>query len=167
VARTKTIRLDDYLPYLINRVGAALVARFSAGALNSRGLSINDWRVLAVLSNSDRQRQVDLAGLTSIDPSTLSRLVARLVRTGLVTRSRSLTSNREVDVQLTAKGRNAVQKMIPVALDNERLAASGLSAAQIAAVKHALQIMYRNLDKDLRQNTPNGKQRPALTRARR
>ncbi|HSK30738.1 MAG TPA: MarR family transcriptional regulator [Candidatus Limnocylindria bacterium] len=165
MARTKTIRLDDYLPYLINRVGAALVSRFSAGALNARGLSINDWRVLAVLSNSDRQRQVDLAGLTSIDPSTLSRLVARLVRTGLVTRSRSLTSSREVEVQLTAKGRIAVRRMIPVALDNERLAASGLTAAQITAVKQALQIMYRNLDKDLRRNARSGKQSPTHARS--
>lgn len=166
MARTKTIRLDDYLPYLINRVGAALVARFSAGALDFHGLSINDWRVLAVLSNSGRQRQVDLAGLTSIDPSTLSRLVARLIRTGVVTRSRSRTSNREVEVQLTAKGRTAVRKMIPVALETERMSANGLTVAQVTAVKGALRTMYRNLDKNpQRGNTRGRKRRPAQARS--
>ena len=47
------------------------------------------WRVLAALSNSGEQRQVDLAAMTSIDASTMSRLVSRLVRMGLVTRGRS------------------------------------------------------------------------------
>jgi MarR family transcriptional regulator, organic hydroperoxide resistance regulator len=157
VAGRKTIRLEDYLPYLINRVGAVLVARFSADALASRNLSIDGWRVLAVLSNSGKQRQIDLAGLASIDPSTLSRLVARLARKGLVTRLRSRTSSREVEVQLTAKGRTAVRKLIPVAIETERLAASGISAAQIAVVKRALHIMYRNLDTGRsRENTRNG-----------
>jgi MarR family transcriptional regulator, organic hydroperoxide resistance regulator len=125
VAGKKTIRLEDYLPYLINRVGAVLVARFSADALASRNLSIDGWRVLAVLSNSGKQRQIDLAGLASIDPSTLSRLVARLVRKGFVTRLRSRTSSREVEVQLTAKGRTAVRKLIPVAIETERWRPAG------------------------------------------
>ena len=38
------------------------------------------WRVLAALSNSGEQRQVDLVDMTSIDASTMSRLVTRLVR---------------------------------------------------------------------------------------
>jgi MarR family transcriptional regulator, organic hydroperoxide resistance regulator len=166
VAGRKTIRLEDYLPYLINRVGAVLVARFSADALASRNLSIDGWRVLAVLSNSGKQRQIDLAGLASIDPSTLSRLVARLARKGLITRLRSRTSSREVEVELTAKGRTAVRKLIPVAIETERLAASGISAAQIAVVKRALHIMYRNLDTGRsRESTRNVRSR-ALTRAR-
>ena len=40
------------------------------------------WRVLAALSNNGGQRQVDLSGMTSIDVSTMSRLVSRLVRDG-------------------------------------------------------------------------------------
>ena len=58
------------------------------------------WRVLAALSNNGEQRQVDLVDMTSIDASTMSRLVSRLVRIGLVTRSRSANSSREVVVAL-------------------------------------------------------------------
>ena len=88
MARNK-LDLPDYLPYLVNRVGAALVARFTADALAQHGLTIAMWRVLAALSDNGAQRQVDLAGLTSIDVSTLSRLVSRLIAMGLVTRLRS------------------------------------------------------------------------------
>jgi len=139
------LKLDRYLPYLINRLGSALVARFSREALVGQRLSIAMWRVLAVLSNNGGQRQVDLAGMTSIDPSTLSRLVARLVRRGLVTRKRSLTSNREVVVQLTQKGRAIVGRLIPIARRLEREAASGLPARELAVLRRALRRMHENM----------------------
>ena len=114
MARNK-LNLPDYLPYLVNRVGAALVARFTADALEQHGLTIAMWRVLAALSDNGAQRQVDLAGLTSIDVSTLSRLVSRLIAMGLVTRLRSAKSSREVVVRLTAPGETLVARLIPVA----------------------------------------------------
>src|ERR1700680_3171666 len=73
------LRLDDFLPYLINRVGVALVVRFTERALERQQVTIDMWRVLAALSDNGRQRQVDLAGMTSIEASTMSRLVTRLV----------------------------------------------------------------------------------------
>jgi DNA-binding MarR family transcriptional regulator len=137
--------LSGYLPYLVNRVGAALVARFTADALARHHLSIDMWRVLVALSNNGGQRQVDLAGLTSIEPSTLSRLVTRLIRAGLVTRVRSKTSNREVVVQLTGRGTAIVRRLIPIALGLERTAIAGLSAKELTLVKRSLRQVYQTL----------------------
>jgi len=143
---TEQLHLDlgNYLPYLINRVGFALVESFTAEALKQHDLTIDMWRVLAALSHNGGQRQVDLAGLTSIDASTLSRLVSRLVRMGLVTRSRSQRSNREVLVALSGKGRALVRRLIPIAKKLERKASAGLSAKDLAAVKRLLSRMYLN-----------------------
>jgi DNA-binding MarR family transcriptional regulator len=102
------------------------------------------WRVLAALSNNGGQRQVDLVGMTSIDASTMSRLVSRLVRNGLVSRSRSATSSREVVVALSPKGRALVQRLIPVAVKLEQTASEGLSAKELVVVKRLLARMYRN-----------------------
>jgi DNA-binding MarR family transcriptional regulator len=141
--------LGNYLPYLINRVGFALVESFTADALKANGLSIDMWRVLAALSNnSGGQRQVDLSGMTSIDASTMSRLVSRLVRVGLVTRSRSETSNREVVVALSGKGRALVQRLIPIAQALERKASAGLSAKELVVVKRLLSRMHQNFAGD-------------------
>ena len=137
--------LGNYLPYLINRVGFALVESFTSDALTPNGLSIAMWRVLAALSNTGEQRQVDLVTMTSIDASTMSRLVSRLVRDGLVTRSRSATSNREVVVELSPKGRVLVQRLIPIAKKLEQTASTGLPAREIAVAKRALGRMYDNL----------------------
>ena len=141
--------LGNYLPYLINRVGFALVESFTGDALTPNGLSIAMWRVLAALSNNGEQRQVerqvDLVTMTSIDASTMSRLVSRLVRIGLVTRSRSAKSNREVVVELSPKGRALVQRLIPIAKKLEQTASAGLPAKDLAVAKRALGKMYDNL----------------------
>ena len=100
------LELGNYLPYLINRVGFAMVASFT-GTIEPHGLTIDMWRVLAALSNNGGQRQVDLSSMTSIDVSTMSRLVTRLVRAGLATRSRSEQSSREVVVSLSPEGAHA------------------------------------------------------------
>src|SRR5277367_5306114 len=115
VKRPQKLDLGDYLPYLVNRVGTIIADQFGAEALAPHGLSIAMWRVMAVLASAGQQRQIDLADLTSIDASTLSRLVSRLVRMGLVTRARSASSNREVAVTLSAKGNTLVARLIPIA----------------------------------------------------
>lgn len=143
--RPSRLTLDDYLPYLVNRVGVALALEFGKDALARYGLSIEMWRVLVVLSANGGQRQVDLGGLTSIDASTLSRMVTRLARLDFVVRRRSTANNREVEVALTGKGRAALRRLIPIARRYEQLAAAGIAPAELAAVKRALCAMYRNL----------------------
>lgn len=143
--RQSRLDLDDYLPYLVNRVGVALALHFGKDALARYGLSIEMWRVLVALSANGGQRQVDLGGLTRIDASTLSRMVTRLARLGFVARRRSVSDNREVEVALTAKGRAALRRLIPIARRYETVAAARIAPTELAALKRVLRIMYRNL----------------------
>ena len=62
-----------------------------------------------------------------------------------MTRSRSETSNREVVVELTAKGRAQVERLIPIAQKLEQIAAAGVPAKDMAVVKRALRRMYDNM----------------------
>jgi MarR family transcriptional regulator, organic hydroperoxide resistance regulator len=137
--------LSEHLPYLINRVGSALVARFSADALAGARLSIASWRVLAVLSNKGGLRQTDLAEMTSIDASTLSRLITRLVHDGLVRRTRSQEDSREVAVQLTRKAVTAMRKLVPTAVGLQKTATLNLSKRDLATLKRVLRKMHDNL----------------------
>jgi DNA-binding MarR family transcriptional regulator len=139
--------LSNYLPYLINRVASAMVATMTEDTLAQHDLSIDMWRVLAALAHGGEQRQIDLVTRTSIDASTMSRLVSRLVRMGLVVRARSKTSSREVVVTLSPKGSALVQRIIPIAHELERTAIAGLPAKDLAVVKRALRHFYDNLVK--------------------
>jgi MarR family transcriptional regulator, organic hydroperoxide resistance regulator len=137
--------LSEYLPYLINRVGMAMIVRFSDDALAGHGITISMWRVLTVLAHAGPQRQIDVSDLSGIDASTLSRIITRLARAGFVTRERSATSNREVTVGLTPKARRLVQETLPVADDMVRAAVTEMSAAEVETLKALLRRMYANL----------------------
>jgi DNA-binding MarR family transcriptional regulator len=166
----------EYLPYLINRVGSVLVVDFVQNALAHRQLSIAMWRVLAVLSNDGGHRQIDLASKTSIDVSTLSRVVTRLVKMGLVTRNRSATNSREVEVRLTAKGLAVLAEAIPKAIVCERMAIAGVPAKDLAVVRRSLRRMYQNLAGSSHASDPlaalelsgvSSRRRPGAARTRR
>jgi DNA-binding MarR family transcriptional regulator len=144
VSNRQRLDLEQYFPYLVNRVGFALVARYQR-SLDPYGLSIEMWRVLAVLSSRGELRQVDIARMTSIDASTLSRLVARIIRLGLVTRARSKSNQREVAVRLSAKGRSVVERLIPIARRLEQEAIAGLTPRQQEEAREVLRTMYANL----------------------
>jgi MarR family transcriptional regulator, organic hydroperoxide resistance regulator len=154
-----TLDLDNYLPYLVNRVGTVIAEQFGAEALAPYHLSIAMWRVMAVLASKDGQRQIDLADLTSIDVSTLSRLVTRLVAMGVVSRTRSANSTREVVVKLTARGKAQVARLVPLAHDYEAAAVAGVRPEEVAALKNALRLMYANMKN--RQDAGGAPRRPA------
>ena len=144
--------LADYLPYLVNRVGTIIADQFGQEALAAHGLSIAMWRVMAVLSSAGAQRQIDLAELTSTDASTLSRLVTRLTRLNLVTRTRSASSNREVAVNLSTRGDALVGRLIPIAKAYEATAIAGLPPQELAVLKRCLRRVYCNMQ-DYRART--------------
>ncbi len=136
--------LGDYLPYLINRAGMRLAAQFGRDIAPS-GVGVQEWRVLAALAAMGEQRLSDLAELTSIELSTLSRLVGRMARDGLVRRGRADRDRRALRVALTAEGRRRTRAVIPTARRYERAALAGLSAREAQSLKRLLRRVYANL----------------------
>jgi DNA-binding MarR family transcriptional regulator len=145
VKDSTALDLDNYLPYLVNRVGTVIAEQFGGEALAPYRLSIAMWRVMAVLASKGGQRQIDLADLTSTDVSTLSRQVTRLVGLGIVSRTRSTSSTREVVVKLTAKGRALVARLIPLAREYQAAAIAGVQPDELAVLKSGLRRMYANM----------------------
>ena len=143
--KNQSLNLDEYLPFLINRVGITLVSAFSAELTNHQ-ISVPMWRVLAVLHQAGEQRQIDLVNLTSIEESTLSRIVTTLARKKMVSRRKSITSNRERLVALTAKGRAVTGNIIPLARAYEGAMIEGMNENQLEATKTSLRQFYLNLD---------------------
>ena len=138
--------LGRYLPYLINRAGVRLAVAFGR-ELKPHGIGVQEWRVLAALAAHGAQRLSDLAALTSIDLSTLSRLVGRMARGGLVARERMGGDRREVRVRLTPRGRQTTRGIIPLARHYEAVALAGCSPAETRALKRLLVRVYANLDR--------------------
>jgi MarR family transcriptional regulator, organic hydroperoxide resistance regulator len=138
------VHLDDYLPYLINRVGNSLVQLFSRD-LAPFQLTVPMWRVIDVLAENGEHRLIDLSVMTSIDPSTLSRLTETMQRKRLLTRERSRHSKREVIVSLTPRGFELGGILGPIARAYEREMTAGLPASDLATTRRTLRKMFDRL----------------------
>jgi len=123
------LSLDDFLPYLLNRISSRLNADL-AEELKTIGASLPIWRVLAVLHVAEGRTIGELAVYTVIEQSTLSRIVDRMEKAGLVERRPAAADARVVEVLMTADGRAMFQKIMPIAMNHYRRAVSSLSEAE-------------------------------------
>ncbi|MEW5728007.1 MAG: MarR family transcriptional regulator [Pseudomonadota bacterium] len=137
-------QLGDYVPYLLSRAGITLSHSFSR-ELDRFGVSLPMWRVMAALLDEGEQRLGDLAKLTAIELSTLSRIAASMEAKNLVSRRRSGQDARAVIVGLTDQGRRTAEAIVPHALDYESTAVAGMSAEEVETLKGLLQRLYGNV----------------------
>src|SRR5438046_9211134 len=87
--------LTKSLPYLLNRVGVQMGELFSR-RIAGYGVTLPMYRVMAALWETADQRLGDLAAMTTIELSTLSRLVAEMNRRGRVSGARTHANRRTV-----------------------------------------------------------------------
>lgn len=137
--------LDSYLPYLLNRAGARIATAFGE-EMRPLGASLQIWRVLAALRERDGRRMGDLSQTTSIEVSTLTRLVDNMEKTGLVERRRDGGDARVVALHVTAAGRRLTRRILPIAERYEAVALKGFSGREAELLRKALQRLYRNMD---------------------
>jgi DNA-binding MarR family transcriptional regulator len=167
--QTVFVHLDNYLPYLINRVGNILVQLFSRD-LAPFQLSVPMWRVIAVLVENGEHKLIDLSIMTSIDASTLSRLTEAMQRRRLVVRQRSRHSKREVVVSIAPRGLELVGILGPIAHAYEREMTAGLQASDLASTRRALRGMFDRLAnlraRAAREMTEARRQRPLFGNSR-
>ena len=135
--------LADYLPYLLNRAGVRIGVAFSREIAPWK-ITLQMWRVLVALWQSGDQRLGELSERTSIDISTLSRLLLNLQRKRLVGRRRSDLDGRALSLSLTPQGRELTERILPIARHYEEVATCGLSDTEVRRLKRLLIKLYAN-----------------------
>jgi DNA-binding MarR family transcriptional regulator len=137
--------LDSYLPYLLNRAGSRIATSFS-DRIRPLGATLQMWRVLAALRERDGRRMGELSDTTSIEVSTLTRLVDTMEKKGLVARRRDGDDARAVVLRVTSGGRRLTERILPIAEHYETAALVGFSAAEADKLKGALRRLYANME---------------------
>jgi MarR family transcriptional regulator, organic hydroperoxide resistance regulator len=141
LARLTNYKFTNSFPYLLNRVGVRIAELFDE-RIAMYGVTMPMYRVLAALRERSDQRLSDLSNMTTIEISTLSRLVGTMKRKGLVSRRRPEDNGRTVAINLTAKGRGLVDELIPIVVHFEEVAVRNRSAAEIQWLNRALAEAY-------------------------
>lgn len=126
----KPLPLDDHLCFSLYAANIA-VNRLYKPTLDQLGLTYPQYLVLTALSEEDGQTVSGIADRLGLEPSTVTPLVKRLEAAKLVARNRNAKDERQVNVQLTDKGR-ALRKDAQCLTDN--LLKSGLKPAQLVAM---------------------------------
>jgi DNA-binding MarR family transcriptional regulator len=139
--------LEQFLPYLVHRVGANLAEGFDDGFAEA-GVSLPEWRALSILYEYGPQPMGDIARRTNINASTMTRLVGQMEKRELVKRERPVANQRTVFVRILADGREKVEFLIPRVLDYEQELSGCFSAAELQTLKSLLAKFFHSLTDD-------------------
>ncbi|MEQ1714992.1 MAG: MarR family winged helix-turn-helix transcriptional regulator [Hyphomicrobium sp.] len=110
-----------------------------AEAVDDKTLTARQLVVLEIVGRQAKLSQTEICAQSGIDRSTMADMIGRMVRKGYVMRRRSRADSRRYAVQLTEKGREAMEKALPHARNVEERVAGVLTAKQRQLFFAALQ----------------------------
>ena len=132
MANTKksVLQLEQFLPYRLS-VAANLVSDVIASSYRSLfGLTVPQWRLLAVLAERRRATQQELGAATRMDKLVVSRAAIALAQRRLVRRAANPDDQRSHLLVLAKNGRALYARVAPKAIELEAQLLAGLSRAE-------------------------------------
>jgi DNA-binding MarR family transcriptional regulator len=148
-------QLEDFLPYQLsvtsNRVSRVFAQRYS----EAFGLSIPEWRVVAVVGRFGTLSPSAVGEATAMDKVKVSRAAASLVARGVLKQAPDPLDGRGRKLSLTRKGLTVYQGVVPLARELEANLAEGLSRTEWAALQKALSRLSAHVS-SLGGADPNG-----------
>ncbi len=121
--------LSQFLPYRLSVVSNAVSGRIAETYRTRFGLTVPEWRVIAVVAGHESATQAALAAATQMDRMTISRAATALVARGILART-TAGDRRTLQVSLTAAGKALHAEIAPLALAMEEQLLLGFSRAE-------------------------------------
>lgn len=132
------------LGYLIHEVARLMKRRFEDEA-SMQEITLPQWRALAHISNQDGMSQKALARAVDTDPMTMSGILDRLEKRGLIERHVDPTDSRAKLARVTEQGIEVVNSARKIGLAMYEAALEGVSAEDRETVVAVLAKMRGNL----------------------
>ena len=133
------LTLENFLPYRLNRIGAAVSRDFRTVYGPEHDLTVPEWRVLATLGEFDEMGAKAIGAHSSMHKTKVSRAVRALEERRWLKRRESVEDRREEILSLSPLGRRVCAEIVPRALAFE--------AALLAALGPEAEALLRGLDK--------------------
>jgi DNA-binding MarR family transcriptional regulator len=112
-----------------------------AAELAELDLTASEINALANLADGRPRTVSDLGAAVGIRPTTLTSVLDRLERRGHIVRGSRPGDRRAVLIELTSSGRAAADTVRKAVTDLEQRALGGMSAAAVAHLRAALQVL--------------------------
>ena len=138
---------NDRLAHLVRDAAKGLMRALQL-RLVEHGVSFGHWTFLRILWERDGVTQRALSEQAGVmEPTTFSALKA-LEKLGYITRKQTPDNKKNVFIHLTPKGRALKSKLVPLALEVNRIAVGGATTSEIATTRKILLTMIENLAQD-------------------
>ena len=131
VPRTARLRLDEFLPYrlsITSNLGSETIARAYQALF---GLTIPEWRLVAVIAEHDGISQQAIGLRTRMDKVTVSRAALSLTGRGLIERRPNRDDRRSHLLVLSEAGGLLYAEVVPKALELEARVFGTLTQAEL------------------------------------
>ena len=138
-----TLTLDDFLPFRLSFTSNLVSDRIARAYQALFGLTIPEWRLVAVIAEGGGITQQAIGVKTRMDKVTVSRAAIALVERGLIERAPNAGDRRSHLLRLTPAGQALYQQVAPKALELERRIFGGFDADRVAAFV----AMLRDIDR--------------------
>ena len=136
------LSLDNQLCFSLYAAANAIKKAYRP-LLDRLGLTYPQYLILIVLWKDDGQKVSDIGHRLNLDSGTLTPVLKRLEASGLVTRTRRLQDEREVEIRLTATGRTLREQALQVRC--EILRQLKMSDLEIAGLREELSAVVATL----------------------
>lgn len=132
------------LGYLIHEVARLMKRRFEDEA-QAHGITLPQWRTLAVMAQNEGIAQSDIAAAIDADPMTMSGILDRLDKRGLIERYPDPRDSRAKMARITTEGHALFEEARSVGIAMYESALEGVDANQQQVAIAALTRMRDNL----------------------
>lgn len=133
-----SLELEAFLPYRLSVLSNTVSSRIAHTYSERFGLTIPQWRIIAVLGRASGLTANDVAERTAMDKVMVSRAVAALLKSGRLARRPHPDDGRSASLALTPKGRAIYEEIVPLALAIEGQLLECLSDSDARALDRAL-----------------------------
>lgn len=136
--------VENYLLYLLASVSHQASGQFHSH-VRGEGLRVPEWRVLATLHDRDGAMITELARISLLEQSHLTKIVDQMASRGLVARRPDPADARRVRVFVTKKGRDLAATLVADARKHEADILSLLTAEEEDTLKRVLKRLLDRL----------------------
>jgi DNA-binding MarR family transcriptional regulator len=135
------LHLENFLPYRLSVLSNTVSGAIAAAYFDHFGLTIPEWRVMAVLAANPGLSAAEVTARTAMDKVAVSRAVAALLAAGRLRRTTAKSDRRRTHLELTPAGMRVYAQVVPMALDYERHLIAPLSKKDRESLDRLLRIL--------------------------
>lgn len=133
------LRLEYFLPYRLAVLSTTISATVARAYDKRFGVSIPEWRVIAVLGRFPGLSAVEVAERTMMDKVAVSRAVTKLIKNGHIDREFADTDKRRSILNLSEDGKRLHDEIAELALQFERDLLLGFNAEELDSLNSLME----------------------------